>query len=149
LFRFFEEKFKNIIMGKIIEEKGKFYYENKEDGIDYDNEVTEIKVCGCEIDYQVPLIWTFAFIGAEYWCPFCGSSVGMMGAGEDVPITKELVERSKKYKEFSKEYLKAKSTKVCSSLVFDGKRISPDRLPDKEKERIDKVIEAWKYDVKL
>jgi len=135
-------------MKAIIEKKQKFYRQD-EDGINYDNEVKEIKVCGCDDEHQVPLIWTFAFDGAEYWCPYCGYTCGMMGAGEDVPITKELVDRKDKYVELSKDYLDAKSTTVCSSLLFEGKRISPDELPVKEKERVLKIIADWKYDVKL
>jgi hypothetical protein len=135
-------------MRKVIEENGKFYYEDN-GVINYDNEIKEIKVCGCDDEHQVPLIWTFAFNGAEYWCPFCGNNYGMMGAGEAVPITKEIFERGEKYKEFSKEFLDAKSTTICESLMFEGKRISPEELPNKEKERMLKVINDWKYDVKL
>lgn len=135
-------------MGKIIEKNGKFYRQD-EDGINYDKEIKEIRVCGCDYEYQVPLIWTFAFNGAEYWCPYCGGNFGMMGAGEDIPITKEIFERGEKYKELSKEFLDAKSTGVCSGLVFEGKRISPDELPDKEKERVLKVITNWKYGVEI
>jgi len=135
-------------MSKIIEEKGKFYYKN-EDKIDYNNEVKEIRVCGCDDEYPVPLIWTFAFSGAEYWCPYCGENMGMMGAGEHITITKEILDRGNKYKELSKDFLHAKSTSACSSLIFKGERISPEDLPESEKKKNRKIINSWKYDIKL
>ena len=136
-------------MSELIDIRGKYYYQDSDVNIDFDNEITEIKVCGCDTEYQVPLIWTFAFSGAEYWCPYCGDNMGMMGAGENVPITKEIVERGNKYKEISKDYLKAKSTLVCESLMFEGERISPNDLPGSEKEKNDDAIEKWEYNVKV
>ena len=56
-----------------------------------------IKVCPCHTN-QVPLLWTFKFPGAEYWCPFCGYTCGMFGQGSDVPETDELREA---YEDFS------------------------------------------------
>ena len=47
----------------------------------------KIKVCS---NCQFPLLWTFLYDGAEYYCMNCQSSVGMMGAGDDVPVTAEL-----------------------------------------------------------
>src|SRR5260221_945059 len=47
-----------------------------------------IKVCG---DCQVPLIWTFLFPYNEYYCLNCGGKWGMLGAGKDVSVTKELL----------------------------------------------------------
>lgn len=135
-------------MGKIVEVKGKFYYED-EDGIDYNDEIKEIKVCGCDNDYLVPLIWTFAFCGSEYWCPYCGTSMGMMGAGEAVPLTKEIFERGKKYTELSKAYLSARSSQICNTLMFEGKRITPDKLPKSEKQKNIDIINNWKYNVKI
>lgn len=135
-------------MTKIIKENGKFYYEGKY-GINYKKQVKEIKVCGCDDEYQVPLIWTFAFISAEYWCPYCGNITGMMGAGEDIAITKELINRKNKYEEISEDFLHAKSTGVCVSLVHNGKRINPEDLPDKEKQKHIKAIEDWKYNVQV
>ena len=108
-----------------------------------------IKVCGCDDSYQVPIIFTFVFPHAEYWCPLCGSNMGIMGAGEDVPSTKKLADRKEKYNKLSKEYLYAKSTKSCVSMVFNGKRIKPSELPIKEVKRVDKIINQWKYGVKV
>jgi hypothetical protein len=66
----------------------------------------EIKVCGCkEEEPQTPLLWTFKFSGAEYWCPSCGYTSGMFGAGTSVPITKELKKEKKKWEKKTKPYL--------------------------------------------
>jgi len=66
-----------------------------------------IKVCFC--DKKTPLIWTFKFIGKEYWCPRCGYTSGMFGAGQNVPITNELKESLKDWKEKAKPYLSGKT----------------------------------------
>jgi hypothetical protein len=48
----------------------------------------EIKIC----DYcATPLIWTFLFPYKEYYCLNCGRTWGMLGAGKNVEITKELI----------------------------------------------------------
>lgn len=65
----------------------------------------EIKICSNHNYYQVPMIWTFVFPGAEYWCPFCGATEGMFGAGQDVANTPELQTRLEKYKDKSALYL--------------------------------------------
>ena len=104
----------------------------------------KITICESHFKYEVPLISTFAFSGAEYWCPFCGQASGMFG-GKTVESTPELEQRLIKYKEESKEYLGALSTRACSSLMFEGKRISPDELPQEEKDRIKAIIDkGWK-----
>ena len=42
-------------------------------------------------DEQVPMIWTFKFQGAEYWCPYCGHNTGAFGPdGREVPTSYEL-----------------------------------------------------------
>lgn len=45
--------------------------------------------CGC------PLIWTFFFAYKERYCLNCGVAGGMMGTGEDVPATRELIFKKK------------------------------------------------------
>ena len=64
----------------------------------------EIKICENHPEFEVPLIWTFAFNGAEYWCPYCGQNSGMLGAGEDVEETPELKERLKNIKNILKSF---------------------------------------------
>ncbi len=105
-----------------------------------------IKICSCHQE-QVPLIWTFAFPGAEYWCPACGYTSGMFGAGENVSETPDLVVSKAKWVEISNDYLTAKSRLGCHSLEWDGKRISPSELPEEEIERCKKVIAEWKYKI--
>ena len=106
-----------------------------------------MRVCEAHQDEKiVPLISTMAFNGAEYWCPYCGYTGGFLGAGERVEETPELAETLKEYKEKSREFLKAKSAQVCISLLWEGERISPDDLPESEKEKNRKVIKNWFYE---
>ncbi len=108
--------------------------------------IKEIRVCTDHQDEEiVPLIWTFAFNGSEYWCPACGYNAGMFGAGETIEKTKELKQARKKWEKIGREYLDAKSAMVCDSLLWEGNRIKPQDLPDSEKNRINEVIEKWEY----
>ena len=63
----------------------------------------EIKVCGC--DNKTPLIWTFKFHGKEFWCPRCGYTSGMFGAGRNIPSTPELEQSRIDWEEKAKPYL--------------------------------------------
>ena len=63
----------------------------------------KIKVCNC--DEKTPLLWTFKFDGAEYWCPRCGYTSGMFGAGIDIESTPELEQSLIDWKGKSKPYL--------------------------------------------
>lgn len=107
----------------------------------------QIRVCE---DHQeektMPLISTMAFNGAEYWCPYCGYTGGMLGAGERVDETEELLATKAEYKEKSKDFLQAKSRQVCVSLLWEGERISPKDLPESEKEKDRETISSWIYE---
>lgn len=107
----------------------------------------DIRVCEvCLIyDHEVPLIWTFAFNGAEYWCPKCGKSSGMLGAGHRIPFSAKLYHRRNNYERFTRHYLSAWGSLNCSKLYWDGKLISPRDLPKEEIERLVQVTkEGWK-----
>ncbi len=95
-----------------------------------------MKICSNHQDYQVPLIWTFAWNGYEYWCPYCGCHEGLMGAGESVDETKELKKRLEFYKKATRDYLNARSTLICDETMWEGKRIKPSELPKEEIERL-------------
>lgn len=97
----------------------------------------EMKICSMHT-YHVPLIWTFAFRGAEWWCPYCGYTGGMLGAGRNVKITRKLTDRLEKYKEMSKEYLHAKKMLDYFEAPY---------FPEKKK--LEKIVGEYKYHKKL
>lgn len=106
----------------------------------------KILICTSHQDeLRTPLIYTYAFSGSEYWCPYCGKNEGMMGAGESVKSTAILRNRYRRFKKLSKDFLDAQSSMVCSSMMYQGKRITPDQLPQEEKDRLLKIIKDWKY----
>lgn len=107
-----------------------------------------ILICADHEEYPVPLIGTLVFMGAEKWCPFCGET-GDIFYGERIDSTPELEKRKETYKKASNEYLDAKGALSCSSLEWEGKRISPNELPDVVKERYWRIINnGWKHNVK-
>lgn len=108
----------------------------------------EIKVCKDHQDYEVPLIYTFAFNNYEFWCPYCGKREGIMGAGMNVPITEELKKRKKYYEICSKLYLHAQAMKVCISTEFYGEEIRPKEIPKQEWDRLNLIISTYKLNVK-
>lgn len=107
------------------------------------------KICEGHSEYPTPLIWTFAFPYYEYWCPFCGAKGGMLGTGREVAATQELDDRYMKFKEFSNEFLHANGVQVCASTLWEGERVTPDRLPQHEKDRLQKIIDDWSYGIKI
>ncbi len=109
----------------------------------------EIKVCGSHQDYPVPLIWTYAWSGYEYWCPFCGNHEEMMGAGKNIKESEELLTRVIRYQVASEDYLHAQSVSVCSGMEWEGRQIHPDELPQQEKDRLAEIRKTgWTYEVK-
>lgn len=67
----------------------------------------KIRVCHCNND--VPLIWTFKFVGAEYWCPNCGANYGMLGAGVETELTVKLKKSAKMWRKKVIPYLKGET----------------------------------------
>lgn len=109
-------------------------------------ETETIRICKHhQDDYQAPLIWTFAFRGAEYWCPYCGKLEGMLGAGEKVKSTAVLRNRLKRFRKLSEAFLDANCSQVCESMIWKGERITPSELPQEEKDKNQKIIDSWKY----
>lgn len=66
--------------------------------------IEQIKICSNHTK-RVPLLWTFKFMGADYWCPYCGFTGGMFGSGENVNCTEKLLSEKQKWKDLSKSYL--------------------------------------------
>ncbi len=117
-----------------------------------EGKVNEIRVCRHREDgeyYDVPLVWTFAFMGAEYWCPYCGHTAGMLGAGEDVPSTDELEKRgilnTIHYKLKKDSYLDALSSRICDEMNLpQGGRGNWDDLLQEDKDKFSAIIEQGK-----
>ncbi len=108
----------------------------------------KIQICSGHPKEEMPLIYTFAFTGAENWCPLCGLTFSMFGSGSEVEETKKLLSKLNKYKKLSKRFLKARSTLVCSETKYKGERIKPSDLPEKEKVRLGKIVDSWEYKYK-
>ena len=64
----------------------------------------EITVCS---DCETPLVFTFCFAGAEYYCLNCGNATGMMGGGDRVKSTPELRAKAKVVKDLWKAIYKS------------------------------------------
>ncbi len=106
----------------------------------------QVRICRNHQDKEeTPLIETFAFNGAEYWCPACGTTGGMMGAGELVPFTWWLHNRLIKYKKKSSRFLSARSSLICSELKYKGEWITPKELPERSRNYRKSVVKNWKY----
>jgi len=109
----------------------------------------EIKICNNH-DYKVPLIWTFAFMGAEYWCPYCGFEGGMLGSGKNVKKTKKLKIKRREYYKATKEYLHAHAVTYATGTKWEGETIHPNELPQEEKKRLEEIRETgWKLETKV
>lgn len=108
----------------------------------------EIRICSSHRDKEeTPLIFTFAFDGAEYWCPYCGANYGIFGAGDMVKNSKKIENRHEKYKKLSKRYLSSKSMMICSCRLINGKERTFDSLPPQTKSYHINMSKSWKYKI--
>lgn len=108
-----------------------------------------MKICSNHIHYEVPLISTMSWNYYEYWCPYCDKHEGMMGAGKSVEETKQLKKRKELYEEATIDYRHAMGVLVCSETKWRGKWIKPENLPEEEKDRLAKIRETWKLNIKV
>lgn len=103
-----------------------------------------ITVCTWHPGYVTPLIWTFAFPGAEWWCPYCGFTCGMFGSTNTIPFTLELAIRHDAYKAKYKNYLCAMGVLSCVSVLQDGVQTRPEDLSDEVKAQYKQDRQSWK-----
>lgn len=103
-----------------------------------ENEKQTITICERHSEYQTPIIFTMAFPGAECFCPYC-TLKGDMFYGKNVESTPELEERKKIYQEHVMGYIRAIGTQNCVETKWEGKYITPDQLPQEEKDRLQKI----------
>lgn len=109
---------------------------------------TKVRCCDKHKE-NVKLVWTFAFMGAEYWCPYCGANFGMLGAGEIRELTFSEMREMVKYKNIGKDYLDAICSLTCDELLFNGKWIKSENLPKEEKQRLKSIIDNWVYPINI
>lgn len=109
--------------------------------------IEKLRACHKHPQRKTPLIWTFAFPGAEYWCPYCGYHSGMFGAGEWIPSTLELEGIAMGDEAAARPYLAAYSFLSCSEMLYNRQWIFPDQLPQQEKEKYIAIIAAWEYPI--
>ena len=64
------------------------------------------KTCPNHREYVVTLIMTFAFPGAEFWCPYCNCQTGWpFGNTVEAMADEELANRRRVYKRMAEPYL--------------------------------------------
>ena len=108
------------------------------------NHEDDIKVCDSTVHgKQIPLLWTFAFPGCEYWCPVCSIAGGMFGTGKWVKSTPILEQRLDTLKGLTNEYLKARGTLVADRIEVEGKMLSREEVPPEVYEKARAVVDAW------
>lgn len=98
-----------------------------------------IRVCD---DCGVPLIWTFAFDYQERYCLNCGAMGGMLGTGEDVPATKELLFQEKLVNAVWKIIYKTKKGLVPASAKKEGCKKCDDTT-EKHYRHLTKAEKEW------
>lgn len=109
-----------------------------------------MKICSNHSEYQVPLLSTMAFNGAEYWCPYCGASEGMFGAGETIKPTEKLLGRASIYREHSAYYLGANGRLACVAFDQNGCKIDRKDFSPAMMDEVRKFLKEnpWSYNVK-
>jgi len=73
--------------------------------------MSNMRVCPNHRDeYETPLLWTFAFHGKEWWCPYCGWTTGTFFSDHSDKVaqpTEEQERRHRLYKVASEDYLRS------------------------------------------
>ena len=67
-----------------------------------------MKICDRGHIQTVPLLFTFKFPGAEYWCPICGANFDVFGSGETVDGTPEPDRRHEVLEAHCHDYLSSR-----------------------------------------
>lgn len=103
---------------------------------------TEIVVCNT---HETPLIWTFKFPYAEYYCMSGGHAGGALGTGKAVPTTLELLElkiaERKLWDEISPDIALGKFwRKDCDKCSTDGDNYHLKHMTDEQKEASAKAL---------
>lgn len=108
------------------------------------NEEDEVTVCDHH-DTDTQLIWTFSFPYKEFWCPACGATYGMMGAGRDAKWNWRIHNQYVKDLERSKLFFHANGVLVCSYFRHKGKDIKPEDMSKKLRKYYERESKKWTY----
>lgn len=108
----------------------------------------KISVCPNHQDTRLtPLLYTFVFPGAEYWCSWCGYKCGMF-SNTTVPVTDDLELIAETDRESAQEYLRSRGVLTASKIRLDDDTwVKPANAPPEFLERMKKVRESWVYPV--
>lgn len=107
--------------------------------------VARMKICGKHPERPTPLIWTFAFQGAECWCPYCGYRGGMFNGCPSVKATDALRVVAAEDEARAKPFLTAVASLSCGRLLFESGWVTPADLPPEQIEAYRRTREEWKY----
>lgn len=80
----------------------------------------------CSIEHEVaPMLYTFAFRGAEYWCPICGRLGGMLDGGSRSPATPELIAFEKAYRKRAESFLEYRASLSGAMVIGEDGKTAP------------------------
>jgi len=111
----------------------------------YFNNEDEVTICPYHRERTTQLIWTFAFPYKEFWCPACGYTSGMMGAGGNTQWSYRIHDRFIADKKRSRRFLDAMGTLNCSHFKYKGEYITPKEMPDKLRKYYQGIVKRWEY----
>jgi len=103
-------------------------------------------ICKKHPEYEVPLIFTFAFPGKDYWCAFCGETDEMFG-GRRVERSQELDRRLETYSaawsgKFN--YLHGVGANYSvARMTWKGRLVRLEDLPVKVIEAFEALSRSW------
>jgi predicted RNA-binding Zn-ribbon protein involved in translation (DUF1610 family) len=104
-----------------------------------------IPLCPKCVD-PTPIIQTFRFNGAEYWCPCCGHKAGMFDDFREAPYTKELEELKDSLWKLSKKFRQSEDNESeWTYLPLSAKRICTCLFQNPELHRDQKCPIHGKY----
>lgn len=76
-----------------------------------------------------PLIWTFAFRGTEWWCPFCGYRTGAFGRTREMTWAPELQALLDAYRERAVPFLDYQASLGGATTVDESGKHVPFEAP--------------------
>jgi hypothetical protein len=103
----------------------------------------EIKACE---DCRVPLIFTFSFVGKEWWCANCGRVETYFNGQPYIKKTKKVESMLNKMKKENSNYLRAEGILNGGAYAteYKGKKVEIKDLPESFIRKLKKDLKLWK-----